>query len=169
LARGGAQAAQALQAVHAVAGGGALLSDRRAAARATGRERRAEGYGDGDVVERTHAKLDPDQYIRILAYQRSGLSPAVGRGGRRGGGAMRARVVLIRRALSALVIASALGAGPARAQDELPAGEEATPPEEGIDAGEFDDYTKADQVRKKRDAVEWGAGIRLRGVFVPRP
>ena len=75
------------------------------------------------------------------------------------------------RGLAAFAIAAALGAGPARAgaQDVPEDGGEEGSAElapEGIEGGGFDEYEKAG--RKARIEPEYGVGIRLRGVFVPK-
>ncbi len=66
------------------------------------------------------------------------------------------------------------GAGLARAQEgdpdeELPKPEESQPTKagRGIEQGDFDNYSKAEQKRKKKVVPEYGVGLRLRGVFEP--
>ena len=64
------------------------------------------------------------------------------------------------------------GAAGARAQVEPepePEPESSTPTEEGrgIEEGDFDNYSKAEEKRKKKVVPEYGVGLRLRGVFEP--
>ena len=76
---------------------------------------------------------------------------------------------LVRVLASACVMAIALGgAHVARAQDAPTEDEPATESGEGIEGGDFDNYDKAEQKQKKKDAVEYGVGLRLRGVFEPK-
>jgi hypothetical protein len=69
----------------------------------------------------------------------------------------------------------AFGAASARAQEADPADDEAPGPEaqeptkagRGIEQGDFDNYAKAEEKRKKKVVPEYGVGLRLRGVFEP--
>jgi hypothetical protein len=66
------------------------------------------------------------------------------------------------------------GAGAVRAQEGDPEEEQPKPEESkptkagrGIEQGDFDNYSKAEQKRKKKVVPEYGVGLRLRGVFEP--
>jgi hypothetical protein len=70
----------------------------------------------------------------------------------------------------------AFGAASARAQgdDGDPAEEQPDPSDSsptragrGIEQGDFDNYAKAEEKRKKKVVPEYGVGLRLRGVFEP--
>ena len=69
----------------------------------------------------------------------------------------------------------AFGVASARAQEGDPVDEEqpdpsaSAPTEEGrgIEQGDFDNYAKAEEKRKKKVIPEYGVGLRLRGVFEP--
>lgn len=69
---------------------------------------------------------------------------------------------------SACVMAVALGGGIARAQEAPAEGEPATASGEGIEGGDFDNYDKAAERRKRANKAEYGVGLRLRGVFEPK-
>jgi hypothetical protein len=68
----------------------------------------------------------------------------------------------------------ALGAPIARAQEADPEDEGPKPDESeptkagrGIEQGDFDNYAKAEEKKKKKVVPEYGVGLRLRGVFEP--
>jgi hypothetical protein len=76
---------------------------------------------------------------------------------------------------AALVIGSA--PGEARAQTEQPEGDEDDPgaeepgestPKEGIEGGGFDDYETAEEKQAKVAAAEYGVGVRVRTIYVPK-
>lgn len=76
----------------------------------------------------------------------------------------------------AISLASVTGlASPVRAQGNDPAGDdddsaaEESAPKEGIEGGGFDDYETADAKKKAKIEPEYGVGVRLRTVYVPKP
>jgi hypothetical protein len=82
---------------------------------------------------------------------------------------------LSRGALAAFAGCSiALAAAGARAQEVEPGDDDATPEKaeptkagRGIEQGDFDNYDKAEEKKKKKLQPEYGVGLRLRGVFEP--
>jgi hypothetical protein len=76
------------------------------------------------------------------------------------------------------VAAIAVGPGLASAQAQEPAPDDddaaaddpaASPAKEGIEGGGFDDYETAEEKKKAQIVAEYGIGVRLRTVFVPKP
>jgi len=80
-------------------------------------------------------------------------------------------------ALMAIGAGPALGRAPATGQQPAdddpsaddPADAAKVPPKEGLEGGGFDDYQTADEKRKTKIEPEYGIGVRLRTVFVPKP
>jgi hypothetical protein len=78
-------------------------------------------------------------------------------------------VVAVSLASAAGSMSSAWAQGDDPAGDDDDSGAEEAAPKEGIEGGGFDDYETAEAKKKAEIEPEYGLGVRVRTVFVPKP